>query len=237
MRIVSLVPSVTETLAAWGCEPVACTRFCERPDLAQVGGTKNPAIDRIAELAPDLVVMDTEENRREDHDALVDRGIPVHALSVRSLADALAEVAALADRVGVRWIPPDLPPPLPVRARAFVPIWRRPWMALGVPTYGASFLEQLGIATVFATDGAYPTVTLEAAAARAPDLVLAPSEPYPFSARQAGELEPVAPTVFVDGKDLFWWGVRTEGALRRLAEAVGPLPTHADRHHPDPGAG
>jgi len=53
MRIVSLVPSVTETLSAWGRTPIACTRFCERPDLPHVGGTKDPDIGRIAELAPD----------------------------------------------------------------------------------------------------------------------------------------------------------------------------------------
>src|SRR5579864_6429952 len=119
MRIVSLVPSVTETLSAWGQEPVACTRFCERPDLPHVGGTKNPAVDQIVELAPDLVVMDTEENRQEDHDLLVDSGVAVHALSVRSLADARAGVSGLADRVEVRWVPPDLPPPRPLRTSAF----------------------------------------------------------------------------------------------------------------------
>ncbi len=220
MRIVSLVPSVTETLSAWGREPIACTRFCERPDLPHVGGTKNPAVDQIIELAPDLVVMDTEENRREDHATLVARGIAVQALSVRSLADALSEVSALAERVEVRWTPPDLRPPRPPRALAFIPIWRRPWMALGVPTYGASLLEHLGVRTVFHADGPYPTVTLADAAERHPDLVLAPSEPYPFSTRQAAELEPIARIVFLDGKDLFWWGARTEVALARLADAL-----------------
>jgi ABC-type Fe3+-hydroxamate transport system substrate-binding protein len=220
MRIVSLVPSVTETLSAWGREPVACTRFCERADLPHVGGTKDPAVDQIIALAPDLVVMDTEENRREDHAALVDSGVAVHALSVRSLADARSGLAALAERVEVRWTPPDLRAPRPLRARAFIPIWRRPWMALGVPTYGASLLEQLGVRTVFDADGPYPTVTLDDAAERRPDLVLAPSEPYPFSARQSAELEPIAPTVFLDGKDLFWWGARTGAALARLDEAL-----------------
>lgn len=222
MRIVSLVPSVTETLSAWGCAPVACTRFCERPDLPHVGGTKNPSVDQIAELAPDLVVMDTEENRREDHDVLVERGIEVHVLSVRSLDDALSGLSTLGDRVGVPWEPPDLPPSRPTRVRAFVPIWRRPWMALGLPTYGASLLEHLGVRTVFDADGPYPTVTL-AAAERHPDLVLAPSEPYPFSARQAAELEPIARTIFLDGKDLFWWGSRTEGALARLGGVLADV--------------
>ena len=71
MRVVSLVPSSTETLLALAADVVACTRFCEQPDLFHVGGTKNPDIDAIVELRPDLVVMDREENRIEDHDALV----------------------------------------------------------------------------------------------------------------------------------------------------------------------
>jgi hypothetical protein len=50
--------------------------------------------------------------------------------------------------------------------------------------------------------------------------VLAPSGPYPFTKRQLPELESVAPTVLVDGKDLFWWGVRTASALGRLAASL-----------------
>ena len=74
MRVVSLVPSVTETLLAWGITPVAVTRFCEQPSLRAVGGTKDPDVAAIVELAPDLVVMCHEENRLEDFDALVGRG-------------------------------------------------------------------------------------------------------------------------------------------------------------------
>ncbi|MFS8586549.1 MAG: helical backbone metal receptor, partial [Acidimicrobiia bacterium] len=74
-RVVSLVPSVTETLLAWGVTPVACTRFCEQPDLPHVGGTKDPDVAAIADLAPDLVVMCVEENRREDADALAEAGV------------------------------------------------------------------------------------------------------------------------------------------------------------------
>ena len=75
MRVVSLVPSVTETLLAWGIEPVACTRFCEQPDLPHVGGTKDPDLASIIGLAPDLVVLDREENRKEDAEALASAGM------------------------------------------------------------------------------------------------------------------------------------------------------------------
>jgi ABC-type Fe3+-hydroxamate transport system substrate-binding protein len=215
MDVVSLVPSVTETLLAWGIEPVACTRFCEQPSRTHVGGTKDPDIGQIVSLRPDLVVVDEEENRRQDYDALVAAGVPVHALAVRDLADVNPAMDDLARRVGGHWDPVPTRPPRPITVRAFVPIWRRPWMALGSPTYGASLLSTLGIENVFA-DEPYPTVTLEDAMAQHPEVVLAPSEPYPFTQRQLPELESVAPTVFVDGKDLFWWGARTAGALERL---------------------
>ena len=91
-------------------------------------------------------------------------------------------------------------------------------------TYGSSLLARLGVTNVFADDpDRYPTVTLEEAAARAPDVVLAPSEPYPFTERQRPELEAVAPFVAVDGQDLFWWGSRTPAALDRLGAQLAHL--------------
>jgi ABC-type Fe3+-hydroxamate transport system substrate-binding protein len=219
-RVVSLVPSATETLRAWGVEPVACTRFCEQPDLPAVGGTKDPDVAAIAALAPDLVVVDREENRREDHAALVDAGLAVHVLHVVDLAGLDEQMEALAETVGRSWAPLGPPPDPPVRARAWVPIWRRPWMALGEPTYGSAVLRALGITNVAAGDGPYPELDLAAVGERAPDLVVAPSEPYPFAERHRAELEGVAPTRLVDGRDLLWWGVRTAGALERLAAVL-----------------
>jgi ABC-type Fe3+-hydroxamate transport system substrate-binding protein len=222
-RIISLVPSVTETLSAWQKTPIACTRFCERLDLPHIGGTKNPNIDQIVALAPDLVVLDQEENRKEDHDALVERGLTVHVLDIRSLDDVNPSMTAMADLVGAKWEPLQLSDPVAQRARAFVTIWRRPWMALGTPTYGSSLLKHLGVSNVFDGDGSYPQVELADARARRPDVVLAPSEPYAFTTKHVEELETVAPTMLLDGKDLFWWGVRTRDALERLSVALANL--------------
>lgn len=239
VRVVSLVPSITETISAWGVEPIACTRFCERPDLSHVGGTKNPDLDRIIELDPDLVLMDREENRREDFEELTDRGLEVHATAVTDLAEVRPTLEALALRLGLdpALLPVSTAPPGPVDgdspghhrgSSVFVPIWRRPWMGLGTPTYGSSLLDHLGFSNVLGGEGAYPETSLDIVAELHPDLVLAPSEPYPFSPRHLPELSRVAPTLLVDGKDLFWWGARTPLALgrlaARLASGVGPVP-------------
>ena len=264
-RVVSLVPSATETLRAWGVTPVACTRFCEQPDLPHVGGTKDPDVAAIVELAPDLVVMCVEENRREDADALAAAGLATAALAIDAVADVppalrmlaaltgaeaaaaadiaaadavaaeavvaeaadaaagvaaadVADAAAAVDAAAAAAVDPS------GRLRAFVPIWKRPWMTMSGGTYGSSLLAALGVANVFAdADVRYPTVTLDEVRARRPDVVLAPSEPYPFAARHVPLFEDVAPVVLVDGQDLFWWGVRTPAAIGRLRDQLAGL--------------
>ena len=231
-RVVSLVPSVTETLLAWGVTPVACTRFCEQPDLPHVGGTKDPDVARIVELHPDLVVMCVEENRREDAAALADAGVVTASLSIDGLADVGPALRMLDGLVGTAAPTADLDrldalaaggDPAPTM-RAFVPIWKRPWMTMSAGTYGSSLLAAIGVANVFAdaTDR-YPTVTLDEVRARRPDVVLAPSEPYPFAERHVPLFAGVAPVVLVDGQDLFWWGARTPAAVARLRRRLAQV--------------
>jgi hypothetical protein len=116
------------------------------------------------------------------------------------------------------WISRTRTPP---RSRAFVPIWRRPWMSLAADTYGSSLLELLGVINVFAdSDDRYPEVSLGEVADRKPDVVLLPSEPYVFREEHAEQLRHELPDVmitFVDGRDLFWWGIRTPRAAARLS--------------------
>lgn len=223
MRLVSLVPSITETLLSWGADVVACSRFCEQPQLRHVGGTKDPDIAAIIGLAPDLVLLDREENRRDDAAALAAAGVAIHVTHVTALAHVEPMLRELAVAVGCD--PPRLAPRRDEvrgldRLTAFVPIWRRPWMAIGPDTYASSLLDVLAISTVpVAPAVVYPTVELGEAAGWHPDLVLLPSEPYPFAERHRGEVAaamPEARVVLVDGRDLFWWGVRTPVAIERL---------------------
>jgi ABC-type hemin transport system substrate-binding protein len=229
VRVVSLVPSATETLLALGADVVAGTRFCDQPGLAHVGGTKNPDLDAVLRLHPDVVVLDEQENRREDARALLRAGVRTFVSDVRDVPGAGRVVEELAALVGAA-VPPAtvggrrrhaVP-----RRRAFVPIWRRPWMTIGPRTYGASVLDHVGWTTVGGAAD-YPVVELDAVAGTRPDVVLVPSEPYDFDERHLEALRhalPDVPVVRVDGRDLFWWGVRTPAALERIArclDAVG----------------
>jgi ABC-type Fe3+-hydroxamate transport system substrate-binding protein len=236
MRVVSLVPSATETLLALGLTPIACTRFCEQPDIPAVGGTKDPDVAQISLLKPDLVVVNDEENRFEDVERLGKLGLAIHQMSPRSVVDVGPAVAALASAVGA-----GVPEPFGPAAwaawldecrrrrtgeprRTFVLVWRRPWMTLAGDTYGSSLLQLLGCFNVFTGQGVrYPVVELADAAGRKPDLVLLPTEPYPFKERHGAEVAeglPDAEVAIVDGQDLFWWGIRTPGAVDRLATAL-----------------
>ena len=127
--------------------------------------------------------------------SLIDAGVAVHSMSPRSVHDVGGEVRALAARLEVAvpfpfggddwdgWLATVLTPRW---YDAFVAVWRRPWMSLASDTYGASLLDVLGVGNVFADSfDRYPEVTLEEVAARAPNLVILPSEPYEFGPEHA----------------------------------------------------
>lgn len=232
LRVASLVPSATETLLALGLKPIACTRFCEQPGIATVGGTKDPHVDEIVALAPDLVVVNDEENRVEDAARLEEAGFAIHSMSPRSVAAVGPAVSALARRVGAAVPDPFGEPAWAAwlqtsahrgpRRRAATLIWRRPWMTMAAETYGASLLGLVGFDNVVPDDAAnrYPELTLDQVAAFDPEVVVLPDEPYPFAERHVDEIAaavPQADVALVDGKDLFWWGIRTPGARARLA--------------------
>jgi ABC-type hemin transport system substrate-binding protein len=221
-----------------GVEPVACTRFCEQPDLPAVGGTKNPDVDAIVSLHPDFVVVNDEENRLEDAHALQAAGLRVHSMSPRAVAAVGPAMRALCVELGVavpapfdrrsweRWLEGQRPHAPGQRLTAATLVWRRPWMTLNADTYGSSVLELLGVDNVFAADrDRYPEVALDELAARRPDFVLLPDEPYAFKARHVDEVAHAvtgARVELLDGQDLFWWGIRTPDACARLARVIRP---------------
>jgi ABC-type hemin transport system substrate-binding protein len=234
--VVSLVPSATESLRALGLDPIGCTRFCEQPDIPTFGGTKDPDVDAIIRLEPDLVVVNDEENRFEDAARLLDAGLVLHSMSPRAVADVGPAVGALAEACGVatpasfepgawaEWLAEQAAGREPLARSACTLVWRRPWTATSGTTYGSSVLDVIGFTNVFAAESdRYPVVTLEEVAMYHPDVIVLPDEPYPFTVRHEAEVRDRvagATPVLVDGRDLFWWGVRTPDAVERLRRTL-----------------
>ncbi|MGY1698354.1 helical backbone metal receptor [Geodermatophilus sp. SYSU D00766] len=234
-RIVSLVPSLTEALAVTVPDRlVGATDWCTHPadlDVARVRGTKNPDRAAIAALAPDLVVGNREENRRLDVDRLRAAGTPVWVTVIESVDEALASMRRLfAEALQVpepgwlttaaaEWARPVPAPPL----RCAVPVWRDPWMVVGPRTFTGDVLARLGLVNVFgAGEDRYPHVAVDDVLAAAPDVVLLPDEPYPFTADDGPEAFPGVRSVLVSGRALTWYGPSLATARADLLTALGP---------------
>ncbi len=240
-RIVSLVPSLTESLFALGLGErlVGVTEWCVHPAegvaaLPKLGGTKNPDVAAIAALAPDLVIANQEENRRRDVERLEAAGLHVWVTYPRTVAEGAAVLAELAElgastEARERVVAPVLAAVAAAeQARpadgvpVFCPIWRDPWMAVGGDTYAHDLLTLCGGRNVFAARGdrRYPRVTLDDVVAAAPEVVLLPDEPYAFDASDVAELRrlpiPAARSGrlhLIDGTWVSWYGPRIERAL------------------------
>ena len=218
-RVVSLVPSLTEAVAATDAGLLAgATDWCSHPaglDVPRVGGTKWPDVARVLDLQPDLVIANAEENRAQDVEALRAAGIAVWVTApatVDQALDSLERLCSVLGRPGPEWLRDARaawadPPALPAAPRAVVPIWRRPWMVLGRDTFAGDVLARLGVQNVFASAAdRYPTLAPGDLSAVDADLVVFPDEPYTFTPDDGPEAWPQARPVFVDGRHLTWYG-------------------------------
>jgi ABC-type Fe3+-hydroxamate transport system substrate-binding protein len=249
-RVISLVPSLTEAVAM--SVPgvlIGATDWCTHPGdldaqgVVRLGGTKNPNLDAIADLAADLVIANEEENRGPDIEELRRRGVPVYVTDIRTVDQALSSIARLLrlfadadadgavdtgwlDAAGAAWAdPPRYPPVQPGRsARALVPIWRRPWMALGSDTYAGDVLRRLGIDNILAdSPQRYPRFDPADPHLAAVDVVVFPDEPYRFHAADGPEAFAHRPYALIDGRSLTWYGPAMVEAPQRLAAALAAV--------------
>jgi ABC-type Fe3+-hydroxamate transport system substrate-binding protein len=231
-RVVSLVPSLTESIADSGLL-VGATDWCTHPaslDVPRVRGTKNPDLRAIAGLAPDLVLANKEENRELDVRRLREAGTPVWVTDIESVDQALESLGRMftqalglprpdwLDQAERLW---SAPAPEP-RIRVALPIWRDPWMVVGSRTFTGDLVRRLGLVNVFDDhQERYPHVDVAELDAREDlDLVLLPDEPYVFTASDGPEAFSRVPTVLVSGRLLTWYGpslVEARAVLGALA--------------------
>ncbi|OKK15278.1 ABC transporter substrate-binding protein [Streptomyces sp. CB00455] len=234
MRVVSLVPSLTEAVAVSAPGVLAgvtdwCTHPADLGDAVRIGGTKNPDVRRITGLRPDLVIANEEENRAADLAALGEAGIEVLVTEIRDLPQALRELErVLVGALGLtrpKWLADAEAAwarvePAGVR-RAVVPVWRRPWMVLGRDTFAGDLLARLGVRNVYAGHAErYPRVPVEELAAAGCDLVVLPDEPYRFTAEDGPEAFPGLPAALVSGRHLTWYGPSLAEAPALLGRAL-----------------
>lgn len=218
-RVVSLVPSLTEAVAA--SAPgllVGATDWCTHPsdlDVARVRGTKNPDLAAITALSPDLVVANKEENRELDVRRLRAKGVPVWVTDIETVPQALTSMRCLlTEALGL-----DAPgwlleaerlwsgEPAPPSRTVVVPIWRDPWMVVGPDTYTTDLLGRLGYRNVYAHgEDRYPHAEIGDIDGAGADLALLPDEPYEFTAADGPEAFERTPTRLVSGRLLTWYG-------------------------------
>jgi iron complex transport system substrate-binding protein len=228
-RIVSLVPSITEALCMLGLQDsiVGVTDFCIAPaqvvrQKTRIGGTKNPDLRRIAELRPDLVIVNTDENRLTTAQELEALGLKILVTQTDSLDQVEATWTQLGEATGTQALA-DLERERISHARdrnrqrlrnaprlsALIMVWKSPWMASGADTYMESLLESCGIDNVLSnvrTKWIRVALTTEPLAEdgsalskptyplpRIPDAVFLPTEPFAFTEAHRGDFAHLLP--------------------------------------------
>ncbi len=253
-RVVSLVPSLTESIFGLGAQArlVGRTIYCIEPKgrlsgILTCGGTKNPELDTILSLAPDLVLACIEENKPEHIIELEESGVPVFAVMPRSLDDVStllrqygvlldAQIVAgrtMADLTAARLHAGEFRASLTRPLRAATLVWKKPWMVAGAGNHIDAVMREVGLVNTMGDQEGYYEVELDDLVSKNLDLVLLPDEPFPFTHHASWSMAAagVVPTrkraLLVDGKLLSWYGTRTARSLRALVKlmsgAVGGL--------------
>ena len=240
--MVSLCPSITRLLFDLdaGHMLVGITKYCIHPaeavaNIEKVGGTKDPDIAQISQLKPDLILLNKEENRREDWQALKNLNLTCHSThpvtldetveTVRSIGAALnrdevaERVAHGIEEARLRALKKN------TNSLSFVYlIWRKPWMTINANTYINCLLQACGGTNVFAdAQTCYPAIETDQIKDANPDMVLLSSEPFPFKEKHIQELSTKTGLDsgkfrIVDGELLSWHGAFTEKGLDYACE-------------------
>jgi ABC-type Fe3+-hydroxamate transport system substrate-binding protein len=239
-RIISLVPSITELICDLGLadQLVGRTGFCVHPRetvrrIPKVGGTKDLKFKAIKELAPTHVIVNIDENRREDAATLatfVPEVVVTHPLAPRDNLDLYRQLGATFDCMAraeelcgqfedayrsVTAAQEGRP-----YEQVLYLIWREPWMTVAPDTYISQTLGLINWHTLpLETSERYPELRLEDFAGQV-DRVLLSSEPFHFKARHIAEVQaavPGAEVSLIDGEMTSWYGSRAIAGMQYLA--------------------
>lgn len=242
-KIISLVPSQSELLYDLGIENevIGITKFCIHPthwknEKVIIGGTKNVNFEKIANLNPDLIIANKEENTNEEIQKL-EALYPLWISDVNTFEDndrmielvgkiVNKEAAAckIRDDINKRF---TLIKPLQKKLKVAYLIWRNPWMAIGNNNFINCIIEHLGFLNIFSNKERYPIISIEDFKKHTPDILFLSSEPFPFSQKHIEELQPFLPQTLiqlVDGEMFSWYGSRMLKAAEYLNELINQIP-------------
>ncbi|WP_374030089.1 helical backbone metal receptor [Bdellovibrio bacteriovorus] len=240
MRVVSMVPSWTETLLKAGVQVVGRTRFCIHPpkmitNIPIVGGTKDVSWDLVVDLKPDLVLLDEEENPSEMAEECPVPYLATHVSSLQTLQTELARLGEhfknpalmemsvdcldILEAPRATWNNQKIPgflewvkAPTKEYDKVMYMIWKKPWMTVSHETYIGSVLDKLGANIVTFPEGEkYPVVEIED---YEDCLFLFSSEPYPFQKKIADLKSLGVEGAIVNGESYSWFGARSIEFLR-----------------------
>jgi len=235
-KVVSLVPSITYTLHRLGLEDevTGITRFCKFPENWKktktiIGGTKDVKIERIANLQPDLILANKEENAKEAVEEL-QKIAPVYISDVSGLstnARFINDLGEIFDKNDVaRQINKNIDSNLKA-LKAYKPlksiyfIWREPWMSVGGDTFISQMMQYAGFDNLLKHQKRYPVVKIEELKKMNPEMILLCSEPFPFKEKHQEEMQkyfPDTPIKIVEGEAFTWFGAYPEKAFQYLKE-------------------
>jgi iron complex transport system substrate-binding protein len=190
-RIVSLAPSLTETIYALGLQDrlIGDTDYCDYPPdaekKAKVGGAINPSLERIVALRPDLVLVTKSLNRTETVRALAELGISSYATDPHTVDEIITSSEKLAGVLGVpeagAAIASDMQHRLadlqqrisllPPKRVLFV-VWTQPLISVGKDTFIADALHRAGAVSIVDSEQSWPQVSLEEVARLQPEFLV-----------------------------------------------------------------
>ena len=225
MKIISLVPSITEALFDFGLndkEIIGRTKFCIHPENAVqkieiIGGTKNLNIAKIKSLNPDLIIANKEENVKEQIEEL-QKDFKVLVTNISNLEDNYYLLKTLGNLLGKQETAQKFNlkiyeilakfSDLEKKKCAYL-IWKNPYMTVGFDTFIHDILDKIGFQNIFKNQKRYPEISVEDL--KAADYIFLSSEPFPFQQKHIDELQkelPDAKIFLVDGEAFSWYGTR-----------------------------
>jgi ABC-type Fe3+-hydroxamate transport system substrate-binding protein len=223
MKVISLVPSITEALFDFGLtanEVIGRTKFCIHPkekvkDVEIIGGTKNLNLEKIKSLQPDLIIANKEENVKEQVEELM-KDFEVLVTNVETIEDNYYLLKTLGNifhreektqQYNLKIYDVLLNSKINSLVKAAYLIWKNPYMTVGSDTFIDKVLNEIGFENAFKNQKRYPEIKVEDLATA--DVIMLSSEPFPFKEKHILELKEFYPDkkiMIVDGEAFSWYG-------------------------------